>query len=204
MTLKTLILGGTALLLVAGTPALADESNYNQNSTPAERVQTNALNSDAADAARANTASTAAAQEDYDASRAAYERSLNDYRETKSNYDNDRARYDAQRENYDRQRAQRWSAFHDHDQFRNVASLHEVDLVGLAVATQSGERIGRIRAVDFGSNGQVRRLSIEVSWRHNAWVYADDVRYDPRNKALLIDLSRDQVDRLSRMREFNS
>jgi multidrug efflux pump subunit AcrA (membrane-fusion protein) len=190
--------------LLAATPALADETNYNQNPTPAERAQTNSLNSTAADNARANTNANAAAQSDYDAARAAYERSLNDYRDRKSDYDNDRASYDAQRANYDRQREQRWSSFRDLDHYRDVLSLRQADLIGLAVTTRDGDRIGRIHDVDFGPDGKVRRLSIEVSWHHNAWVYADDVRYDPRNRALLIDLSRDQVDRLSRMREFGS
>src|ERR1700690_3479981 len=123
MNIRTLILGGTASLLLAATPALADETNYNQNPTPAERVQTNSLNSTAADNARADTNANAAAQSDYDAARAAYERSLNDYRDRKSDYDNDRASYDAQRANYDRQREQRWSSFRDLDHYRDVFSL---------------------------------------------------------------------------------
>ncbi len=205
MTLRTLSLGSAAMigLLLAGSPAVAD-GNYSHNSTPAERVQTNDLNTNAADRARSDTNVNTAAQDDYDAARAAYELSLNNYNVRRTAYENDRARYEAQRNDFDRDRMQRWSTFRYHDRYHDIISLHSTDLVGMTVTTLNGDRIGRIRAVDFTRDGRVNRIAIGVRYGRVAWLYADDVRYDPQSRVILIDLSRDQVERLSRMRQFGS
>lgn len=204
MTIRTRLLCGAAAALFSFAPAFADETNYRQNPTPAERAATDDLNKDAGDRARGDTDANVAAQGDYDAARAAYERSLNDYRERQTNYDNDRARYDAERANYDRERSLRWSAFRDTSRYHDVFSLRSTELVGLIVRTRGGERIGRIRDVDYAANGRVNRIAIEVRNHRTAWVYADDVRYDPQSRVILIDLSSDQVDRLSRMRNYGT
>jgi sporulation protein YlmC with PRC-barrel domain len=202
MKIRTLSLGSVAVigLLLAGFPALA-QGSYPHDSTPAERVQTNDLNTDAANRAHGNAAANAAAQSDYDAARAAYELSLNNYDARKATYDNDRARYEALRHDYDTNRAQRWNNFRYHDRYNDIASFHSTDLIGKMVSTRSGERIGRIRDVNYTADGRVNRIAIAVSYNRVAWLYADDVRYDPRSRVILIDLSRDQVDRLSRMRQ---
>ena len=201
MKLRTPSLGGAALagLLLAVAPAMA-EGNYHTDSTPAERVQTNALNSNAADRARTDIDANTAAQADYDAARAAYELSLNSYDVRRAAYDNDRARYEGERRYYERNRVERWSAFHNHDRYRDVSSFHSGALIGKLVSTRTGRPIGRIRDVDFTPQGQVNRIAIQVDRRRIAWVYADDVRYDPRMRVILIDLSSDQVDMLARMR----
>ena len=202
MTIRTLSLGSAAMvgLLLVVAPALA-ESAYTHDSTPAERVQTNSLNTDAADRARSDTATNTTAKDEYDAARAAYERSLNNYDARKAAYENDRARYEAERHDYARDRLQRWSTFHDRDRYRDVLSFHSADLVGMMVSTHDGIHIGRIRDVNFSSSGQVNRIAIEVRDHRVAWVYADDVRYDPQIHAILIDLSSDQVDILAQMRQ---
>jgi hypothetical protein len=202
MNFRTLSLGSAALagLMLAGAPAFAQDG-YSHDSTPAERVQTNDLNTNAANRAHSDTATNTTAKDDYDAARAAYERSLNNYDARRAAYDNDRARYDAERHDYDRDRMQRWSAFQDRDRYRDVLSFHSADLIGKMVSTRDGLRIGRIRDVNFSSSGQVDRIAVEVRNHRVAWVYADDVRYDPRMRVMLIDLSSDQVDMLARMRQ---
>lgn len=203
MKIRTLSLGSVALagLLLAIAPALAATS---QDSSPAERAQTDQLNSDAANRAHSDTDANSAAQSDYDAARAAYESNLNDYDARKAAYDNDRAGYEARRLDYERNRDQRWGAFRDHDRYHDVASLRSSDLVGKVVSTSGGERIGRIHDVDYSPDGRVNRIAIAIRDSRVAWLYADDVRYDPNSRAILIDLSRDQVDRLSRMRQPGS
>ena len=203
MKIRTLGLGSVALaglLLVA--PALA--SGTSPDSSPAERGQTDQLNTDAANRARSDTDANSAAQSDYDAARAAYESNLNDYDARKTTYDDDRAAYEARRHDYERYRDQRWSAFRDHDGYHDIAALGSTDLVGKVVSTRGGERIGRIHDVDYSPNGRVNRIAIAVRYNRVAWLYADDVRYDPKSRAILIDLSRDQVDRLARMRQPGS
>jgi hypothetical protein len=203
MKIRTLGLGSAALagfLLVA--PALA--SGTSPDSSPAERAQTDQLNTDAANRAHSDTDANSAAQSDYDAARAAYESNLNDYDARKATYDDDRAGYEARRHDYERYRDQRWGAFRDHDGYHELASLRSSDLVGQLVSTRGGEHIGRIRDVDYSADGRVNRIAIAVRYNRVAWLYADDVRYDPKSRAILIDLSRDQVDRLARMRQPGS
>ena len=204
MRFRTPVLSSAAVagLLLVAAPTLA--SSTSPASSPAERAQTNDLNSDAANRARSDSAANAAAQSDYDAARAAYELNLNNYDARKTTYDNDRARYDAQRADYERNRAQRWDAFRYHDRYHEVASLHSADLVGKMVSTRSGENIGRISDVDFAPDGRVNRVAI--SMRHNrvAWLYADDVRYDPQSHAIFINLSSDQIERLAQMHQLGS
>ena len=201
MKIRTLSLGSVALagLLFAIAPALA--AGTSQDSSPAERAQTDQPNADAASRAHSDTDANSAAQSDYDAARAAYESNLNDYDASKATYDNDRAGYEARRHDYERNRDHRWSAFRDRDRYHDIASLHSPDLVGKVVSTRGGERIGRIRDVDYSPDGRVNRIAIIVRYNRIAWLYADDVRYDPSSRTILIDLSRDQVDRLSRMRQ---
>ena len=204
MKIRTLSLGSVALagFLSAVAPSLA--SGTSQDSSPAERAQADQLNSDAANRAHSDTDANSAAQSDYDAARAAYESNLNDYDARKASYDNDRASFEARRHDYERNRDQRWAAFRDHDRYHGIASLHSSDLVGKVVSTRGGERIGRIHDVDYAPDGRVNRIAIAVRYDRVAWLYADDVRYDPRSRTILIDLSRDQVDRLSRMRQPGS
>jgi len=202
MNLHTLSTTAAAVagLLLAVAPAMA-ETNYHTESTPAERVETNTLNTNAADRARSDSDANAAAQADYDAARAAYERSLNRYDVRKAVYEDDRARFESERRYYERNRAQRWRAFHNRDRYREILAFRSDELIGKQVSTRTGRWIGRIRDVDFTPQGQVNRIAIQVDRRRIAWVYADDVRYDPSMRVILIDLSRDQLDMLARLRE---
>jgi hypothetical protein len=203
MTIRNLMLCGAAGVMLAATPVLA-QSIYTHEPTPEERVQTNALNTQSANQAHADTDAFVQAQYSYDSDRDRYERSLNDYRANSDAYARDRSRYDDQRNAYDRDRAQRWHAFTNFGRLRAIYRFHSEDMVGLTVSTGSGERLGRIRDVSFTSDGRVDRVAISVGYHRTAWVYADDVRYDPYAHAFLIDLSRDQVWRLSRMREYGT
>lgn len=205
MTLRTLSLGGAAAacLMLAGAPAFAEDA-YTHNSTPAERAQTNSLNTNAADDARTNADANATERDNYDAARAAYEINLNDYDARKAAYDNDRARYEAQRHDYDRDRVRRWSSFHDYGRYHDIMSLHTADLVGMTVSTQSGAPIGRITNVGMAADGRIDRIAIAFRHDQVAWLYADDVRYDPQSRAILIDLSEEQVERLARLHQPGS
>lgn len=203
MTIRKLMLCGAAGTLLVATPVLA-QSIYTHEPTPEERVQTNELNTQAADQAHQDADAFVQAQYSYDSDRDRYERSLNDYRQNRDAYDRSRARYDDQRAVYDRDRQQRWHSFVDYGRFRGIYRFHSEDMVGMTVSTGSGERLGRIRDVSFSRDGRVDRVAISVGYHRTAWVYADDVRYDPATRAFYIDLSRDQVWRLSRMREFGT
>ncbi|HXC54359.1 MAG TPA: PRC-barrel domain-containing protein [Rhizomicrobium sp.] len=188
MKLRTLTLGGVAIagLLLAASPSLAQQSVYDTNPTPAERQQTDQLNNDAANQAHGNADANAAANSQYNAANA-------DYEAKQQAYERDRARFRADSAAY----AHRWDAFYGHDQFRDVLAMPSSDLIGLSVDTRGGNRVGRIRDVDTNGAGGVTRIAIGTGGGRIAWVDADDIRYDPDTRAVLVDLTRDQIDGLS-------
>lgn len=194
MKLRTFALGTAAALLLAA-PALAQQSYYDTNPTPAERAQTNQLNSNAASQAQSDADANATANGNYNAARDTYDRNRADYDAQRAAYDRERARYQADRHGY----GHRWDAFYGYARFHDVVGMRSRDLVGLTVNTRGGNRVGRIRDIDVNSDGRVSRVA--VSYRDRvAWIDADDLRYDPETRVVLTDLSRDQIDGMARMR----
>lgn len=196
MKLRNLMLGGAACVMLSAAPVFA-QSIYTHEPTPEERVQTNNLNTDAAARAHADADSAALAQSDFDADRDRYERSLQDYRANRAAYDNDRANYEVLRAGFDRDRAWRWRHFSHFDRFNVVYRFDSDELIGLTVVSPSGEHIGRIRDVDFSPSGRVNRVAIRMGYDRTVWIYADDIRYDPYTRMAMVDLSRDQIYRLT-------
>jgi hypothetical protein len=194
MKLRSFTLGTAALAgtLLFAAPGFAQQSPYDTNPTPAERAQTDRLNSNAADRAHGDADANATAQGNYDTAR--------------SNYDRDRQTYDAQRAAYERDRARyyrenprRWDAFYGHSNFSDVLSMRSDSLVGLTVSTRGGNRVGRVRDVD-SDHGRITRIAVSVGGGNVAWIDADDVRYDPGSRTVFTDLTRDQIDSLAHMR----
>jgi hypothetical protein len=202
MKLRNFMLGSAACVMLAA-PVYA-QSIYTHEPTPEERVQTNNLNTDAAARAHADADSDALAQSDYDANRERYERSLIDYGADRDAYDNDRANYEMQRAGFERDRAWRWRHFAHFDRFNVVYRFDNDELIGLTVMSPYGERIGRIRDVDFTPSGRVNRVAIRMGYGRTAWIYADDIRYDPYTRMAMVDLSRDQVYRLTVAGQYGS
>ncbi|MEI9996806.1 MAG: hypothetical protein WDM91_19565 [Rhizomicrobium sp.] len=192
------LLLGTAL---AGTlaliaPAFA-QNVYHTNPTPAERTQTNTLNSDAADDATDaddtdaddNAATTAKPNADYNAARSDYDRKIQENQADRAAYERDRARYHAERAGY----VHRWDAFYGYSRFRGVDGMSESDLVGLRVNARAGIAVGRIRDVDVDRDGHVTRVAVHLRGGDVAWLDPDDLRFDPAARVAVTDLTRDQV-----------
>jgi sporulation protein YlmC with PRC-barrel domain len=205
MKLRAIALGGVSALLLAA-PAFAAEDYYNTNPTPAEREQTNALNSDAADTAAGAADANAAASDNYNAARSDYDRDRAKYDAERAAYDAERARYDHDRfsdgryrhDHFDR--AHRWEAFYgDGNRFRDVMGMDSSDLKGLRVSSRDGTRVGRIRDVDTDNDGRVVRVAIRTGDRRTAWIDSDDLRYDGDNQTVVTDLSSSQVDGMANM-----
>ncbi|MBL6613181.1 MAG: hypothetical protein ISP45_04170 [Reyranella sp.] len=202
MTLRTTALGGAALagLLILAAAASAQRSPYDTNPTPAERAQTDALNSAAANDAR-NSAdeidnTNTANQADYDRARADYENRMDNYDAERAAYNRDRARYLYDRSYYGR----RWDVFYGYNRFRDVSSFSQSRLMGLQVSTRGGTFIGRVRDVDTNSYGRVTRVAVSTSRDRVAWIDADDLRYDPSTGMVMTVLSRGQINDMARMR----
>ena len=205
MKLRALTLGTAALAasLLAGSAFAAPNDYYNTNPTPQERQQTNQLNgaaanqahSDADDSVNAANANDAN-QADYARDRAAYNRDRDAADAQRAAYERDRARYDAEHGGP----AHRWDAFYGFNRFRDVNVMQARDIQGLTVSTRGGNRVGRVRDVDTDPNGRISRVSVSLGGANRAWLDADDLRFDPESRALLTDLTRDQVNGMAHMR----
>jgi hypothetical protein len=206
MKLRALTLGSAALagtLFLAGAAFAAPNDYYNTNPTPQERQQTDRLNGNAANQAHSdaddsvNAANANAAnQANYDRDRAAYNRDRADSDAQRAAYEQARARYDAAHGGY----AHRWDAFYGYNRFRDVMAMQSRDIMGLTVSTRGGNRVGRVRDVDTDPRGRITRVSIGLGGGNRAWIDADDLRFDPSSRALLTDLTRDQVNDMAHMR----
>ncbi len=115
MNVRKITLGSAALaaMMLCALPASA-MSRYSHDSTPAERAQTEALNSDAADRARGDANSDAATRDRYNADRAIYDRRMHDNALQRAAYDSDMARYNRR--------------YHRHGRSNNVLSISFGDI----------------------------------------------------------------------------
>jgi len=201
MTIRATVLTGAALaaLLMIGGAASAQRSPYSTNPTPAERAQTDQLNSNAADSARGDADAidntNAANRADYDRARQDYENRLDAYDAQRAAYSRDRARYLDDRSAY----ARRWTVFYGYTRFRDISGFSEPRLMGLQVSTRGGGFVGRVRDVDTNSYGRVIRVAVSIGRDRVAWIDADDLRYDPATGMVMTDLSRGQIDDMARM-----
>ncbi|HUO88778.1 MAG TPA: PRC-barrel domain-containing protein [Rhizomicrobium sp.] len=196
MNLHTSMLGGAAGVVMLAGSALAQDSYYDTNPTPEERAQTERLNTDAANRAQSAVDSSAAANASYHAELDAYERNRAAYDAERAAYERERAGYEANRGGY----AHRWETFYGYSRFHSVDRMRSGALLGLAVSTRGGSRVGRIRDVDVGDDGRISRVSVSVGAGRTAWIDVDDLRYDPAARVVLTDLSRGQIDDMARMR----
>ncbi len=85
----------------------------------------------------------------------------------------------------------RWDAYYGHDRFRDVAAMSSDDLIDVSVITASGDHIGRIRDVQHDSDGI--HIAVDAGHRNVAWIDSDDLRFDPRDRVVVTDLSADQI-----------
>lgn len=187
-----LFFGTTAALLLAAAPAFAQVSPYDTNPTPQERQQTDRLNQSAADDASAPVAPSSS-EADYAAKKAEYDRRMREYNARRDVYEHERDRYRADRADY----AHRWNAFYGYRGFRDVDTMSGRTLVGLRVSTHGGGRIGHIRDIDRNADGRVIRVAVSTGGGTVAWIDADDLRFDPVNREVMTDLSRDDIDRMA-------
>ncbi len=206
MKLRALTLGTAALagtLLLAGPGFAAPSDYYNTNPTPQERQQTNQLNGAAANQAHTDADDSVNAANANDANQANYARDRAAYNRDRDNADAQRAAYERDRARYDAEHggpARRWDAFYGYNRFRDVMAMQSRDIMGLNVSTRAGNRVGRVREVDTDPQGRITRVSIGLTGGNRAWVDADDLRFDPSSRALLTDLTRDQVNDMAHMR----
>ena len=188
------LLGTTAVAaaLMLAAPAFAQQSYYDTNPTPQERAQTNTLNGDAANDA-AKPMPPAADDADYAAKKADYDRKMDEYNAAQARYRAEHARYQDERAGY----VHHWDVLYGYREFRDIGEMSGADLVGLHVSARGGEPIGRIRDIDT-RDGRVVRVSIATGDGDRVWLDANDLRFDPAEREVKTDMTRHEIDHMSR------
>ncbi|HEY8948152.1 MAG TPA: hypothetical protein VIM56_04630 [Rhizomicrobium sp.] len=209
MKTKNLILGGVAVLALAGSfaaPSLAQYSgNPPQYSTPEEKAQTQQLNAQAQGGTTASPAalngqggSTAGPSPENQARQARYQEQMDQYAQ-------DRARYEAERRHYERNihrydEARYYFTDYPHAYPYRYEDAHLVRLYMLPEASHQlanapvegpdGNWVGRVRNVEIGLDSRPRRIEIALNHRVSVWVSPGDLRFDAANKILYTNLTR--------------
>lgn len=184
---KFAALGAAAALFVLAGPAFAQNGGARGmsagHSTPADQVQTRALNEAIVNANRAADAKAAAEQQHYQAQRAEYSEQQARYHDAMGRHARQQDAYEASRNAYGLQRARYNTALvhHRHDwpgskKWAMVgAASHPV---GLGVRFLDGTSAGTISAVAHGPGGQTEALLLQLRNGGEAWIEGTDLRFD--------------------------
>jgi hypothetical protein len=203
MNIRKSALGGAAIAALAlyGT-AFAEDATTTKNSTPAEKAQTQDLNTGAQQGAMSDAAASDAAQLDYQAKLQTFEQQQNTYQQQRAHYDNEKARYDANRavwrHRYD---TAHWGArsyygvrYEDSHLVRlSTLADPQYQLAFALVVGREGNWIGKINDVDSNWGGHPERVQIAISDTKAVWVDPKELRYDLDEHVVVTNLTRDQL-----------
>jgi hypothetical protein len=193
-------LGAAAALLVLAVPVFAQNGGADgmpaDQSTPAERAQTRALNTAISDANRAADAKAAAQRQQYETQRARYSEQEARYRDAMERHARQQDAYAARRNAYGLQRARYNTAllhqrhdWPDNDKWLVVeAASHPV---GLAVQSLDGAHVGAISEVARGPGGHAEAFLLQLDGGNKAWIEGTALRFDVISKVLVTDLNAD-------------
>jgi len=171
-----------------------------QYSTPAEQQQTRALNQQAANGAPQDSeygqqsGPPPAQQQEYD-------QQQQQYQEQRQRYEADSAQYRANLRAYDRA-AYDWSypapIVYEYGDDRRLQRLYLIaepsqQLAHVPIEGPDGRFIGRVRNVETAPDGRPARLEIALNRRVSVWVEPGNFRFDPQDRILLTNMTRDDL-----------
>lgn len=208
-TRKHYLATAAVLALAVAAPAFARELGPNgpQESTPAEKAQTEQLNTQQqngsyVDPAVANGAATsaqpvpaegvAAAAGQTSSTDAQYQAQQQDYRDQRSQYAMDVDAYEHQRAAYEWQRRHPetwWHYRYSRARYIDTYVLDRPMLIDLAVTDRSGYLLGHVEEVTRSPSGHILRLRIRLAPARVAWIEGSALRYFPDDRLLMVDLS---------------
>lgn len=203
MTIRKTILGGAAIAaLVLYGPAFAQDAGMTQNSTPAEKAQTQELNAGQQQDATGSAVTDAAAKDEYQQKLQIFEQQQQTYQQQRAHYDNETARYDANhavwRHRYDSahwgERSYYGVSYGDSHLVRlSTLADPEHQLAFALVVGPEGNWIGKINDVDSNWGGHPERVQIAISDSRAVWVNPSDLRYDLDEHIVITKLTRGQL-----------
>ncbi len=204
MKFRSLALSSAAAIAFwafAGT-SMAQQSPPTTDSTPAERAQTDVLNTQQAtdDGMTENGQPGNVADAEYNAQLLRYQAQQEQYKDQKAQYQHRLARYE-----YDRSHpAQWWSARYDDATLLGFYSIPHHDLIGKEVDGRDGLRLGHIRDVQRERDGQVERVDVALGENRAAWIEARNLRYDATTQVMFTDESADEIYDGSRVANYDA
>lgn len=214
MTVRNIVLANAsvATIMLGATFAFAQSSDPTQYSTPTEQAQTQQLNSQGQDGTStspsalngeqptsagysAQPAPPPSAQRDqYQAQQDQYQQQQQDYHAQRAQYDRDVVRYDRAEfryADYPRTYPYRYEDSHLWRIYLIEDPTHQ--LAQAPVEDPSGAWVGKVRNVDINPGGQPLRVEVALNRRVSVWVNPSHFRYDPANRIVFTDLTRDQL-----------
>lgn len=204
---------GFALALALAAPALAAEMGPNgpQESTPAEKAQTQKLNEQQQggtyvnpSVANGQVAPAGGTPSEGVAAAVAQSTSADaNYQAQQERYEDQQAQYLAQRDAYEHQRAAyEWQRRHPstwwHYRYSNASldyfyRLDRPALINASVTDRDGFLIGHISEIVRAPSGRIARVLIMLSPGRGAWVEARNMRYFRGDGLIMVDLTPRQI-----------
>jgi hypothetical protein len=210
MRTKAAILSGVGAAAIAatiGTVAFAQSNSGSRygngppESTPAEMQQTDQLNQQSANGAASDLAVQAQDQAQYQGQQQQYNDQMQHYQTQQQRYEYDRARYNANLAAYDLAQYE-WSypapVVYNYGTGYGLQPLYLIaepseQLWQAPVAGPGGRWVGRVRNVEIAPDGRPSRIEIALNRRVSVWVHPGDLRFDPNQRILYTELSREQL-----------
>jgi len=144
-----------------------------------------------AQAAPADPASPAAQQQVYQQQQQQYLSQEQKYEEQAERYRAARDRYATERAHY---RRGAWPA-----RYEQSIVVDSTDLLGARVQTANHHLVGYVEEIARGTGGHVDALRVELDRNGgDVWVDAGDLRFDADEKLVMTDLSRQDLNAMSR------
>ncbi|HEX3430992.1 MAG TPA: hypothetical protein VHT03_08900 [Rhizomicrobium sp.] len=207
MSKKTAILCGVAAAAMIGTTALAQSGYDNRygngppESTPGEMQQTDQLNQQEMNNAASGNTEQAQYQGQYQDQQRQYNDQMQRYQAQQQRYQYERERYNARLAAYDLAQYE-WSypaplAYHYGEGYglRPLYLIAEpsTQLWRAPVEGPGGHWVGRVRNVEIAPDGRPSRVEIALNRRVSVWVRPGDLRFDPDERILYTDLTREAL-----------
>jgi len=224
MRTKSLVLGSAGISIMAAfmmaSSSLAQGYSANsQESTPAERAQTQQLNNQATNGTTQSPAelngnafaSQQMAQSDrdqYDDQQQQYDQQQQQYQDQQERYQDQRAQYRAQRHQYVRDLRRydlatyEWTDYprvyvyrYEGPQLRRLYVIADPthQLAQVPIEGPSGRFIGKVRNISTDVDGRPLRVEVALNRKVSVMVKPDHFRFDPESRVLFTDLTRDDL-----------
>ncbi len=182
----------SAALLVA--PAYSQgrvdaQGRPTNDSTPAEKAETAAINNQVRANNAAADAQARAQQQQYQNQLQQNQAAQQSYQNAKANYENEIANYDAVRARYARERAAYVRGVWP-ERYARLVIVNGDTVVGERVQLITGARVGTVIDADLDASNKVAALLVRLDSGKLVWIDAGDVRYHRADGVVMTNLDR--------------